>query len=298
MKQSITQFFLRGMTEWYLPEVGIMDIIEILIISFLVYQVILWIKNTKAWTLMKGIVTLSVFIFVAAVFRMNTILWLVKHMVSVLAVAAIVVFQPELRRALEKLGEKQFLMSMVSFDMGNEKGRFGKKTIDAILEATFEMSTTHTGALIVIERVMKLTEYASTGIGLDAEMSSQLLINIFEHNTPLHDGAIIVRGDRVIAATCYLPLSDNVNLSKALGTRHRAALGISEVSDALVIVVSEESGDVSVASGGQLIRRITEKDLRERLEYLQDKNVEMGKLSAWWKRRQKNERKTDKKSSS
>jgi TIGR00159 family protein len=298
MRQALTQFFSQYMTKWYFPTIEIIDILEILIISFVVYHIMLWIKNTKAWMLMKGIGVLGIFILVAALLRMDTILWLAKNMVSVLAMAAIVVFQPELRRALEKLGEKQFLASMVSFDNGRDKERFTQKTIDAIVEATFAMGKTRTGALIVIERVMKLAEYASTGIGLDAEISGQLLISIFEHNTPLHDGAIIIRENRIIAATCYLPLSDNMNLSKELGTRHRAALGMSEVSDALVIVVSEESGVVSAASGGQLARNISEKELRERLAYLQDKNVEMGRLSAWWKGRQKNERKASKKSSS
>ena len=292
------RFISQYMTQWYFPAVEIIDVIEVFIITFVVYKIIFWIKSTKAWTLMKGIVVLGMFIFVAAIFQMTTILWLAKHLVSVLAVAAIVVFQPELRRALEKIGEKQFLASMVSLDTGKEKGRFTEETIDAIMKATFAMGETRTGALIVIERVMKLTEYSSTGIALNAEISSQLLINIFENNTPLHDGAIIVRGDRITAATCYLPLSDNMNLSKELGTRHRAALGMSEVSDALVIVVSEESGNVSVASGGQLIRNITMKELRERLLYLQDKNIEMGRISAWWKGRQKNERKANKKSSS
>ena len=298
MRQSIVQFFSRYTTSWYFPEIEIIDIVEILVISFVVYRIMLWIKNTKAWMLMKGIAILGVFILIATIFRMNMILWIVRNTASVLAIAAVVVFQPELRRALEKLGEKQFFPSMVGFDIGKEKGRFKQKTLDAIVETTFAMSKVKTGALIVIERAMKLTEYANTGVQLDAKVSGQLLANIFEHNTPLHDGAIIVRGDHIMAATCYLPLSDNMNLSKELGTRHRAALGMSEVSDALVIVVSEETGNVSAALGGQLFRNITQDDLRERLAYLQDKNSEVNKLAAWWKGWKKNERKDSKDPSS
>ncbi len=128
---------------------------------------------------------------------------------------------------------------------------------------------------------------------MDCLVSSQVLINIFEHNTPLHDGAIIVRGDRIVSATCYLPLSDNMRISKSLGTRHRAALGMSEVSDALIIVVSEETGAVSVAQGGMLSRNITEKELREKLSSIQDRRVERSRLAALWKGRRKNEKKTD-----
>ena len=145
----------------------------------------------------------------------------------------------------------------------------------------------------MVEQAIRLTEYESTGIRMDCLVSSQVLINIFEHNTPLHDGAIIVRGNRIVSATCYLPLSDNMRISKALGTRHRAALGMSEVSDALIIVVSEETGAVSVAQGGVLSRNINEKELREKLESIQERRVEGSRLTALWKGRRKNEKKTD-----
>ena len=157
---------------------------------------------------------------------------------------------------MEKLGEKRFILSVVPFDTNRERVRFSDETIDGIVDAAFSMGKVKTGALIVVEQAIKLTEYESTGIKLDCIVSSQVLINIFEHNTPLHDGAIIVRGDRIVSATCYLPLSDNMGLSKELGTRHRAAVGMSEVSDALIVVVSEETGQVSIAHGGQLTRGV------------------------------------------
>ena len=240
-----SRFFeaMRGyFPDWYLPDIYWTDIVEIVIVAFLIYQIMVWIKNTKAWMLLKGILVLAVFILVAAILKMNTILWIARNSVSILATAAIVVFQPELRRALEKLGEKRFLTAIVPLDKGKENERFSSRTIDAIVEACFAMGKVKTGALIVVEQAIRLTEYESTGIYMDCIVSSQVLINIFEHNTPLHDGAIIVRENRIVSATCYLPLSDNMEISKELGTRHRAALGMSEVSDALIIAVSEETG--------------------------------------------------------
>ena len=294
MEQQITRFIEKyAFTDWYFPEVRITDIVEVLILTFLLYHIMVWIRNTKAWMLLKGIVVLAVFILVAAIFKMHTILYIAKNSVTVMATIAIVVFQPELRRALEKLGEKQFLPSMVPFESGREKARFSEETRESMIDAAYAMGKVKTGALIVVEQAIRLTEYESTGIRMDCLGSSQVLINIFEHNTPLHDGAIIVRGDRIVSATCYLPLSDNMRISKSLGTRHRAALGMSEVSDALIIVVSEETGAVSVAQGGLLSRNITEKELREKLSSIQDRRVEANRLTALWKGRRKNEKKTD-----
>ena len=294
MEQQITRFLEKyAFADWYFPEVRITDVVEVLILTFLLYHIMVWIRNTKAWMLLKGIVVLAVFILVAAIFKMHTILYITKNSVTVMATIAIVVFQPELRRALEKLGEKQFLPSMVPFETGREKARFSEETRESMIDAAYAMGKVKTGALIVVEQAIRLTEYESTGIRMDCLVSSQVLINIFEHNTPLHDGAIIVRGDRIVSATCYLPLSDNMRISKSLGTRHRAALGMSEVSDALIIVVSEETGAVSVAQGGGLSRNITEKELREKLSSIQDRRVEANRLAALWKGRRKNEKKTD-----
>lgn len=293
MEQRIDQFLGRYMNGIYFPEMHLTDILEIMILTFLIYQLMLWLKNTKAWMLMKGIVVLAGFILVAAILQMDTILWIAKNSVTVLATALIVVFQPELRRALEKLGERKFLTSVVSFEKNKETGRFSEDTIDGIVRASFAMGRVKTGALIVVEQAIKLTEYESTGIKLDCIVSSQVLINIFEHNTPLHDGAIIVRNDRIVSATCYLPLSDNMGISKELGTRHRAAIGMSEVSDALVITVSEETGNVSIAQGGQLTRNVTKEELRARLVDIQNKKSEVTLLGKW-KGMLKNERTSEK----
>lgn len=258
------------------------DIVEIIIISFLVYQIMLWIKNTKAWSLLKGLVIVMFFILIAALFNMSTILWIVENVLSLAIVAIIVVLQPELRKALEQLGRKNILTSLIPFETPkSEGGRFSDKTVNEIVKACFEMGKVKTGALIVIEQNISLSEYERTGIEVDGLISSQLLINIFEHNTPLHDGAIIMRGDRIVSATCYLPLSDNMGLSKELGTRHRAAVGISEATDSLTIAVSEETGYVSVAYEGVLTRNIDADVLRGKLQIIQNKQVEERKRRLW-----------------
>lgn len=281
MTGLIAKYFDQYMSGIYIPKITATDVFEIIIIAFLVYQIMTWIKNTKAWMLLKGFLVMAVFIVAAAVFQMNTILWIVNKAISVIAVAAVVVFQPELRRALEKLGEKEFLSSVVPFEKGKADERFSEDTEKALIDAAFEMGAVKTGALIVIERAIRLYEYEATGIKLDSLVSPQLLINIFEHNTPLHDGAIIVRGDRIVSATCYLPLSENMRLSKELGTRHRAAVGISEVSDSLTVAVSEETGYVSVAEGGKIYRNLSKEQLRQRLDELRIRSRETGHLNKW-----------------
>lgn len=293
MEQRISTILGRYMTGLYFPEIHVIDIVEVLILSYLLYHVMIWIKNTKAWMLLKGIIVLAIFILVAFIFKMHTILYIAKNSVTVLATVAIVVFQPELRRALEKLGERKFLTSIVPFEKNRDRVRFSEDTMESIIDAAYNMGRVKTGALIVVEQAIRLTEYESTGIHMDCVVSMQVLMNIFEHNTPLHDGAIIIRGDRIVSATCYLPLSDNMGLSKDLGTRHRAAVGMSEVSDALIIVVSEETGAVSVAQGGFLERQITKEGLREKLEYIQDRKPEAGRFMMLWKGRHKNEKKAD-----
>ena len=238
-----------------------------------------WIKFTRAYTLLKGILIVLGFILVAYIFKMNTILWIFRNLANVLVIGVIVIFQPELRKALEQLGQKKFVSNIIPFDSGREvQERFNDKTINELVKACFDMGEVKTGALIVIEQNELLTDYIRTGINLDAILTSQLLINIFEHNTPLHDGAVIVRGDRVVSATCYLPLSDSMTLSKDLGTRHRAAVGISEVSDSLTIVVSEETGKVSIAMRGQIYRNVNADFLRGKLKYLQNRNQQVTKL--------------------
>ena len=266
----------------HMPAVRWTDIVEILIIAFLVYQIMKWAKTTRAWSLFKGLVVILVFILLAVVFHMNTILWIVRNVISIAAISLVVVLQPELRRALETLGQKNYLASILNLDLQNEEeGLFSNHTIDEIVRGCVEMGKAKTGALIVIEQNQPLTEYERTGIDVDGVVSSQLLINIYEHNTPLHDGAVIIRGNRITSATCYLPLSDNLYLSKELGTRHRAGVGISENTDSLTIIVSEETGKISVAYKGNLERSLNADRLRERLVMLQNKPVEDKKRKLW-----------------
>ncbi|MGN0352293.1 MAG: diadenylate cyclase CdaA [Roseburia sp.] len=274
-----------------LPEVSTIDIVEICIISFLFYQVLLWIKNTRAWMLLRGILVILAFVAIAAIFQMSTILWIAEKTLSVGLLALVVIFQPEMRKALENLGSKNFLASILSFDFSKGlQEKFSDKTINELVKACYEMGKVKTGALIVVEDEIVLAEYERTGIAVDGILTSQLLINIFEKNTPLHDGAVIMRGNRVVSATCYLPLSDNLSLSKDLGTRHRAAVGISEVSDSMTIVVSEETGKVSIAMGGELYRNVDADFLRNKLRYIQKREQEISKIELM-KRRLKNGKK-------
>ena len=268
------------------------DIAEIIIISFLLYHILVWIKNTKAWSLLKGILVIAVFILIAAYFEMNTILWIVQNMFGVAVTAIIVILQPELRKAVEELGRKNIISAIIPFELGKTfgEGRFSDKTINEIAKACVEMGKVKTGALIVVEQDQRLTEYERTGIDVDGIVTSQLLINIFEHNTPLHDGAVIVRGNRIISATCYLPLSDNMRLSKDLGTRHRAGVGISEVTDSLTVIVSEETGKISVAYGGNLERGLNSATLKEKLRTIQNKPEEENRKRILWKGRSKGEK--------
>ena len=275
--------FIRDyLVKLYIPRITWTDIIEIVIIAFVIYNVMVWIKNTKAWVLLKGIIIVAKFALFPYILNLKTILWIAGKTISVGIIALVIIFQPELRRALEQLGRKKILFGLFRFNDGREKGeRFSSKTAEEIVRACFDMGAAYTGALIVIEQDMVLEEYEKTGITVDGLVTSQLLINIFEHNTPLHDGAVIIRGDRVVAATCYLPLSDNNNLNKALGTRHRAGVGISEVTDSMTIIVSEETGKVSVAVGGELIHDIDADSLRNKLEYLRRRTIDVKSFKIW-----------------
>ena len=268
-----------------LPKITMTDVVEILIITFLFYYMLVWIKNTSAWVLLKGIMVILLFVLVAAVFQMNTIIWIAKNTLSVAITAIVIIFQPEIRKALENLGQKNFLTSFFTFDFSKgEIAKFTDKTINELVKACYEMGKVKTGALIVIEDEIVLSEYERTGIAVDGILTSQLLINIFEKNTPLHDGAVIVRGDRVVSATCYLPLTDSLSISKDLGTRHRAAVGISEVSDSLTIVVSEETGKVSIAMGGELYRNVDAEFLKNKLSFIQHREKKVSKIELWRRR--------------
>lgn len=287
--------FFRGLQSWisFLPRITLSNLVEIIIIAILVYEVLVWIRNTRAWNLLMGLVMILAFGLVAAIAHFNTILWILEKTATIAVTALIIIFQPELRRALEQLGSKNLIADILLFDDGRNSQEFTEKTVNEIVKATFEMAKVKTGALMVIERDVSLKEIERTGIEVNGIVSSQLLINIFEHNTPLHDGAVVIRGNRVAAATCYLPLSDNMMISKELGTRHRAAVGISEVSDSITIVVSEETGRVSIVKGGILSRLSDAESLRKILIAVIGQKESGGNRFKIWKGRKKHEGKTD-----
>lgn len=287
--EVIRSFFKDYVAFLTMPSINVVDIIEIIIIAFVVYHVIIWIKDTRAWVLMKGIIVLFVVWLIAVLLGMNVLLWIFQNAMVIGITALVIIFQPEFRNALEQLGRKSF-SSISLFDESKSKHeRYSDRSVQGIVKAVFEMAKVKTGALIVMEKDIQCREFERTGILIDAEISSQLLVNIFEHNTPLHDGAVILRENRVVSATCYLPLSDNQELSKELGTRHRAALGVSEVSDSLTIIVSEETGAVSVAQDGKLRRDVDAETLSEMMHYIARKSPD-GSKKKWWKGRKNNEK--------
>ena len=267
------------------------DVAEILIIAVLLYYTLVWMKTTRAWILLKGLIVILDYLLLAYFFRMTTILWMAQNVLGFAVTALIVVLQPELRKALEELGKKNIISSVLPFDNSHRVNEeFSEKTINEITKACVEMGKVRTGALIVIEQKVSLRDYERTGIDVDGIVTSQLLINIFEHNTPLHDGAVIIQGNRVVSATCYLPLSDNLGLSKELGTRHRAGVGISEITDSLTIIVSEETGKISVAYEGELERNLDADSLRDRMHKILNNPVEEHKNLRIWKGRSRDKK--------
>ena len=237
--------------------------------------------------LFKGILVIFALAAVATLLKLNTILWILSNTISVGIIAVIVVFQPELRKALEQLGKGKFFTAFArSSEETDDKA--AQRTVDEIVKAAEKMGSVKTGALILIEQKVPLGDFERTGIPVDAIVSSQLLINIFEHNTPLHDGAVIVRRNRVAAATCFLPLTDSNEVSMELGTRHRAAIGASEVSDAYVIVVSEETGAISLARGGVLYRNLSPEQLKNMISQPR-KEGSKKTFATIWKGRQEKE---------
>ena len=269
---AVSNWFRMHVLTWLEPpkQIEVIDIIQVALIAYFVYHFILWLKNTRAYTLLKGILLIVIFAVIANLLNMDVIIWLFSNLSVAVITAVIIIFQPELRRVLEQLGHKNPLTNLAMLGSSSENNdRFSDKTVNELVRASFDMGEVKTGALIVVEKEVKLEEYEKTGIPVDGVLTSQLLINIFEHNTPLHDGAVIVRGDRVVAATCYLPLTDNLSLSKNLGTCHRAGVGISEISDSLTIIVSEETGNVSYAMNGILHTGVSPSELREQLYQVQ-----------------------------
>lgn len=271
-----------------LTDISVLDIVDILIVSYVMYQLILLIRGTRAIQLLKGIVIVVVVWALSFVFQLNTLQWMMKQLFTYGVLAVIVIFQPEFRRALEQLGRGKLFSRTTAEDDVNER-------ISEVLRTLHYLAKRKIGALIVFERETGLNDYVESGISIDSKISSELLTNIFIPNTPLHDGAVIIRQDRLLAAGCYLPLSENPFISKELGTRHRAAIGMSEVSDAICVVVSEETGQISLAINGQVVRDIKEESLISKLyEELKPKSKakfkdhEQGKKGSFWKWRRRN----------
>ena len=262
------------------PNMGIRDIIDIIVVAYLIYIVLAWIKDTRTWALFKGVMIVLIVASVAYLFQLHTLWWVVSNAITVGTFAILVVFQPELRRALEQIGRGKLFESLLSTSDPIEDG-LTNEAIEAIAKSCVHMSKYKTGALIVLEQDTKLGDVERTGIRIDALISSQLLINIFEKNTPLHDGAVIIKNNRVSAATCFLPLSDSMEISKDLGTRHRAAIGISEGTDALVIVVSEENGIISCVRNGKIKRGLDAELIKKILLSTRKKKRSERKMVIW-----------------
>lgn len=248
-----------------IPNMNFGDILQILIIAFVIYQCMIFLKKTQAWTLLKGLVFLIFITLLFHIFNLNVLFWIISRSINLLLIVAVVIFQPELRSALDRIGRKSFIKVLFS-GVEDEVEVFDDNSIGDIITACSIMAGEKTGAIIALENEVPLNDFEKTGIGLDAKISKQLILNSFEHNTPLHDGAMIIRGNRIVSATCYFPLSKNSNISKELGTRHRAAIGITEITDCTCIVVSEETGEISVSSKGILEKNVSDSRLRQILE--------------------------------
>ncbi|WP_168123867.1 diadenylate cyclase CdaA [Paenibacillus sp. HB172176] len=253
------------------------DIVDVGIVSYIIYKMILLVRGTRAVQLLKGIFVLVATWALSTWFNLYTLKWLMNQMFTFGIVTVLIIFQPELRRVLEQLGRGNLFSRSSSLERNAISDQ-----IDEVIKAVQNMSKRKVGALIVFERKTGVSELIESGIAMESRITSELLINIFTPNSPLHDGAVIIRGNQIMAAGCYLPLSENPFISKELGTRHRAAIGVSEVSDALSVVVSEETGQVSLSFNGMIVRDINEESLISKLfEELTPKVNERSKDSGW-----------------
>lgn len=260
--------------------------IDVSIVAFVIYKSIILLRDTRAYQLVKGIVILLVITQISEYLKLETITFLLRRLTEYGVFALIIVFQPELRKALEHIGRgKLGLKGIFDIDQ-NEYEQRTNNLITEITKACEQLSKSYTGGLIVLERESKLGEVIRTGVSIDSEVNSHLLINIFCPNTPLHDGAVIIRGDRIVAASCFLPLTDNSELDNELGTRHRAALGISENSDSIAVVVSEETSKISLAINGQLTRNLNSETLKKALNKLLNQKGPSSKRIFLWKGKQ------------
>jgi diadenylate cyclase len=236
-----------------ITKISISDILDIIIVAYIFYKIFMFIKDTRAEQVFKGIILFMVIVQVSGILKLHTLNWLLNNTLEIGIIAA-VIFQPELRAGLERIGRTRLSFFGKNINSSEE---ILNRTIEEIVESLYSLSRQKIGALIVMERDTKINEIINTGTVIDSEISRQLLINIFIPNTPLHDGAVVIRESRIKAAACFLPLTETKDLSKDLGTRHRAGIGISEVSDCITLIVSEETGGVSIAKSGKLYRDIS-----------------------------------------
>jgi diadenylate cyclase len=261
---------------------SIKDIVDVLIVSYIIYRLIIMVRGTRAVQLLRGIVLLVITWALSTWLNLYTLKWLMNQMFTFGVVTVLIIFQPELRRALEQLGRGKLFMrsSPEEQDVSHQ--------INEVIKSVNYLALRKIGALIVFERNTGLNDYIESGIKMHSKLSMELLCNVFVPNTPLHDGAVIIRSSQIMAAGCYLPLSENPFISKELGTRHRAAIGVTEVCDAISVVVSEETGQVSLAMNGQIVRDIKEESLISKLfdelrPQFKSKNTEW---KAFWKRKE------------
>ncbi len=269
---SLSNFFSHSTIFEYIS-----SIIDILVVWYFIYKIFMVVRGTKAVQLINGIFVILILKGVSEFLGLHTLLWLIDQVIDYGLLAIIIIFQPELRRALEQLGRGKIFTGV-----RQKAEEQQEKMVEAIVKASEYMAKRRIGALISIEQETGLTDYIETGIPLNSQVSSELLINIFIPNTPLHDGAVIISNNKIAAAACYLPLSESPFLSKELGTRHRAALGISEVTDSITIVVSEETGKISLAKNGELHRDLSLDALREMLRNKLNKDVEPQATPTIW----------------
>lgn len=273
----LSDFFEElNLSKLSIPTIRISDIVDIIIVAIFIYIIMNWIRETRAWSLFKGIIVILVLSILSFKLNLYTTSWIIGETLSVGIIAIIVLFQPEFRKGLEQIGKGSLTKNL--FSSNNSQNYIIKpETLEAIVEACFKMSAAKTGAIIIVEQSVPLGDFDETGIQLDATISSQLLINIFENKTPLHDGAVTIRNNRISCATCILPLSSS-ELAKELGTRHRAGVGASEVSDAYVFIVSEETGSVSIANNGKLSRNLSKEVIMKRFSR---ESINKNKINIW-----------------
>ncbi|MBQ1855003.1 MAG: diadenylate cyclase CdaA [Anaerovibrio sp.] len=280
---NILVFPITSQIHGLIRTVGFWDVVDILIVAVILYKVYEMLQDTRAITLVKGLIVLMIVTLVAGLLELHVISWLLQKTVTLLFVALPIVFQPELRRALERLGQGRFLGLDQYLDV--EEANTLTNEID---KAVFNMADKKIGALLVIEKNVGINEIIDTGIKIEGLITTEFLMNVFIPNTPLHDGAAVVRGKRLVAAGCYLPLTENRSLSSELGTRHRAAIGLSEQCDAVIIIVSEETGVVSVAENGRIERYMTHDSLRQRIRPLfvkEKSSIKFKDIIANWRKK-------------